>query len=153
MFVVALLATVAFAAAGVHAWIVPPDLDLMRVHVLPTMVSSLLLIFPQVWVLIYLLATGRVVRRELADGAASPADLATSRRLRRRALPPVALSATAALVTVLLGFGLVSGAAEGPAHALAFVATLTLQLWALAVEWPTLRDHARLLRELEARES
>jgi len=148
MLTVALLATVAFAAAGLHAWAAPPAEDLGR-HVLLGLGSSMLVVFPHLWVLVYLLGTGRAVRREVAEHGAPETALARARRLLLLALPPLALAVAGAVATVLLGPPVVTGVLEPRVHAVAFAAALGAQAWALLAERRALRDNAALLAELD----
>jgi len=148
MLTVALVATLAFAAAGVHAWLAPPADDL-GLHVLLGLGSAMLVVLPHLWVLVYLLGTGRAVRREVVDHGAPDAALARARRHRLVALPPLALAVAGAVATVLLGPPVVTGALDARLHAAVFAAALAAQLWALLAERRALRDHAALLAELD----
>jgi len=149
MLTVAALATLAFAAAGIHGWAAPPADDLGR-HVLLGLGSAMLVVFPHLWVLVYLLGTGRAVRCEVAEHGAPDSALDRARRLRRSALPPAALAVAAAVATVLLGPPVVTGVLDPRAHAIAFGAALACQLWALWAERRALRDNAALLTEFDA---
>jgi hypothetical protein len=147
--VVAVLATVAFVAAGAYSFF-DPQLDEMRLHVLLTLGAVLLLVFPHLWIGIYLAGTGRAIRREVAEGRAEPSAAAESARHLHRALPPLLLASLAALATVALGQSILAGTAQPWHHVTAFVVTLLLQLWALLVERQSLTRNARLLDRLDA---
>jgi hypothetical protein len=148
--VVAALATVAFLGAGVYSFF-DPHIEEMRLHVLLTLGAVLLLVFPHLWIGLYLLGTGRAVRREAAEGRADGADVAEARSHLRRALPPLALASLGALATLAVGHGILTGTTRPWHHVAAFAATLALQLWALVAERRTLTRHAALLARLEAR--
>jgi hypothetical protein len=146
--VVALLATVAFLGAGVYSFF-DPEIEEMRLHVLLTLGAVLLLVFPHLWIALYLLGTGRAVRREVAEGRAAAAAAAEARRHLRRTLPPLVLASLAALATIAVGHGLLTGTTEPWHHVAAFALTLALQLWALLTEHRTLTAHAALLTRLD----
>ena len=147
--VVAVLATVAFLAAGVYSFF-DPQLDEMRLHVLITLGAVLLLVFPHLWIGLYLAGTGRAIRREVAEGRAEPSAATEARRHLRRALPPLLLASLAALSTIALGQAILAGTAQPWHHLTAFALTLLLQLWALHVERQSLTQNAALLDRLDA---
>lgn len=147
--VVAVLATVAFLGAGAYSFF-DPRLDEMRLHVLLTLGAVLLLIFPHLWIGLYLFGTGRAIRREVAEGRAEPSAAAEAGRHLRRALPPLLLASLAALSTIALGQAILAGTAQPWHHVTAFVVTLLLQLWALLVERQSLTRNAHLLDRLDA---
>jgi uncharacterized membrane protein YphA (DoxX/SURF4 family) len=147
--VVALLATVAFVGAGAYSFF-DPQLDEMRLHVLLTLGAVLLVVFPHLWIGLYLVGTGRAIRREVAEGRAEPSAAAESRRHLRRALPPLLLASLAALSTIAFGQAILAGTAQPWHHLTAFVVTLLLQLWALQVERQALTQNAKLLDRLDA---
>jgi hypothetical protein len=147
--VVALLATVAFLGAGAYSFF-DPQLGEMRLHVLLTLGAVLLLVFPHLWIGLYLFGTGRAIRREVAEGRAEPSAAVEASRHLRRALPPLLLASLAALATVALGQAILLGTAEPWHHVTAFVVTLLLQAWALLVERQSLTQNAQLLDRLDA---
>lgn len=151
IFTVSLLATAAFVAAGIHAYVAPPTVDAdLGIHILLSLGAVLLLVFPHLWTLIYLWSTGRAVRREVEARHASPRVISRSRRLRRRALPPLVLASLAALATLLLGQEALVGTRPW-LHPVAFFTALALQLWALWAERSALAANAALLDELDER--
>jgi hypothetical protein len=150
IFTVAVLAALAFVAAGVDAYLATSVEGELGHHVLLTLGAALLVVFPHLWTVFYLLTTGRAVRLEVEEKRASPRVLSRTRRNRRRALPPALLTAAAALATVMLG----QQALVGPRpwlHPAAFFLALALQLWALWAERRSLWDNAALLAELDAK--
>jgi hypothetical protein len=146
---VSVLATVAFLAAGLHAWAGDPAADL-GTHVLFALAAALLVVFPHVWTLIYLAMTGRAAAAEVDDRHASPRVLSRGKRNRRRAWPPLFLASLGALGTVALGWT-AQVDAHAWTHAACFAATLVVQLWALWAEKKSLWDNADLLAELDAK--
>jgi len=149
IFTVSVVATVALAAAGVHAWVVPPEQD-MAGHVLYTLAAALLVVFPHLWTLLYLAMTGRAAAAEVSDRHVSPRVLSRVRRNRRRVWPPLLLACAGALGTVALGQNALVGR-HAWTHAALFLATLAFQLWSLWAERKSLWDNAELLADLDAR--
>jgi hypothetical protein len=150
IFTVAVLAALAFVAAGVDAFLTPSIDAALGHHVLLTLGAALLVVFPHLWTVLYLVTTSRAVRIEVEEKRASPRVLSRTARNRRRALPPALLTALAAMGTVMLG----QQALVGPqpwVHAAAFFLCLVLQGWALWAEHRSLWDNAALLAELDAR--
>ncbi|HMB55379.1 MAG TPA: hypothetical protein VKU40_18820 [Thermoanaerobaculia bacterium] len=146
---VSVLATVAFAAAGVHAWAGDPAADL-GAHVLYALAAALLVVFPHVWTLIYLAMTGRAAAGEVDDRNVSPRVLSRVKRNRRRAWPPLVLASLGALGTVALGWN-AQVDTHAWTHGACFAATLAVQLWAVWAEKQSLWDNADLLTDLDAR--
>jgi hypothetical protein len=146
--VVSVLATAAFVAAGAHAALVPAG-EGMRLQVLLALGSAMLLVFPHLWVVIYLTGTARAVRLEVAAGRAPATALAAARGWRQRVLLPLGLATAGALGTLAAGQGVALGMLR-PVHQVAVLgATLACQLWAVAAEWRSLRGNAGLLAGLE----
>jgi hypothetical protein len=145
---VSLVATAAFLAAGVHGVLAPVGEEI-QLHVLLTLGSSMLVVFPHLWIAIYLAGTGRAVRLEAAAGRATAAAGVEARAHLRRALAPALLAAAGALATVAAGQAVVAGSLSGGHHLAVFVAALVLQGVALAVEWRTLGRNALLLAGLD----
>lgn len=146
---VSVLATVAFVAAGIHAHAVSVEADL-GFHVLLTLASALLVVFPHLWVVLYLWGTGRAVKKEVEARRASPRMRSRVRRYRLHAWPPALLASAAALGTVMLGRDALVGPTATP-HRVLFFTTLVLQAWALWAERRVLWDNAALLDDLEKR--
>lgn len=151
--VVAVLATLAFLAAGVHAWLVPVEdavgsSNLAR-HVLLGLASALLLVFPNLWVILYLWGTGRAVAKEVDAGRAAAVARERVRRYRRLAVPPSALVVVLALATVFLGQNALVDVAAWQ-HPALFAATLAAEAWALWAQRRALWGNAALMTELDA---
>lgn len=144
---VSAVATVAFLAAGVHAFLVPPD-EAMQLHVLLTVGAVLLLVFPHLWTVIYLIATGRAIGLEEGEAARDAA--AASRRLLWGALPALLLASLGAFATIAVGQGILAATSQPWHHVTAFGATLGLQAWALFAGRRALYANAALLDRLDA---
>lgn len=149
IFVVSVLATLLFVAAGVHAYLVPVEDD-PATHVLIAVAAALLVVLPHLWSVLYLWGTGRAVRREVEEKRASPRVMSEARRYRRRAVPPLLLASAAALATLGLGNQALAAGVSW-LHAALFFLTLALQGWALWAERSGLWANAALLDELDRR--
>ncbi|HVT59825.1 MAG TPA: hypothetical protein VHR45_15670 [Thermoanaerobaculia bacterium] len=125
--------------------------DLLRGHVLVGLGACLVLLFSHCWILLYLLATGRVVAGLVRENGLEAEIAARSGRLRLRALPWLALALMAALATFLLGSIAFAGSAPVGVHHALFYATLAAQGRALWIESRVLRDNHRLLADLGQR--
>jgi hypothetical protein len=110
----------------------------------------MLVVFPHLWVLVYLFGTGRAIHREVAEHGAPESALARVRGHRLAVLPPLALAVAGAIATVLLGPPVVTGALDPRVHAAVFLGAVALQLWAVVAERRVLRDNSALLGELDA---
>lgn len=121
----------------------------IEAHLMLAVGSALALLFPHLWVLFFLLATGRGLRRPAANTANTAAGLAAVAKPRRLAFAALGL-AVAALAALL-----VSGAADYThpgglgLHAGLFWAALALQVAALAAEWRALAANGALLAALD----
>ena len=146
------LATVGVAVAaglgyGLHS---PSDPGMPR-HVIAALASSLLLMLSQIWILLYLLATGKVIRDAVREGGLGPAPLIALRRLRRVCYPAILLAAALVLATFLVGGVVASKGAPPWVHHALFWAALAVQAVALWVEWWGLAGNERLLVEVDRR--
>ena len=149
IFIVSVLATLFFVAAGVHAYLVPVADD-PGTHILLSIAAVLLVVLPHLWTVLYLWGTGRAVRNEVEEKRASPRVMSEARRYRRRAMPPLLLASAAALATLGLGNQALSGSGSW-LHPALFFTTLALQVWALWAERSSLWQNAALLDELDRR--
>jgi hypothetical protein len=155
LLVLGLLGTVGLIATGVFGYGLVGSSDThVRLHLLLSLEATLVLLFSHTWIVLYLLATGRVITRA-ASGRADAADLLDrARRLRLRAIPWL-LAALAAVGAAFLsgGTAYLGTFLKIVHHALYFVA-VAAQIGALVVERRVLVEHDRvtadLLRRLQA---
>lgn len=146
-----IFAAVLFLAAAIRALAVEsfgPD----PVHVGLSLAATTLLCFSQLWFVLYLVLTGRMLRRTLGDGTWRE-PLALSSRLQRLTLPLALASAVGALGEVALGAWYLVSLNAARLHTVVFWMTLAVTLAALWVEHTVARDHERMLREVDARVS
>ena len=155
LLVLGVLGTAGLIATGAFGYGLVGSSDLhVRLHLLLSLEATLVLLFSHTWIVLYLLATGRVITRA-ASGRADAADLLDqARRLRLKAIPWL-LAALGAVGAAFLSGGT---AYSGPFlkivhHALYFIA-VAAQVGALVVERRVLAEHDRvtasLLRRIEA---
>lgn len=146
---VGLLALLLFTLAGAGGLRVEVDSDGFRWHLLLGLGSSLLAVFAHGWVVVYLLLTGRLLRRTLGAPAAGPHRVVAR---RSRWAWPLALAAALGSLGVLAGSAPVyTGRLSAAAHQGMFWGALALQLAALAAEWRALGLHERLIRATDGR--
>jgi hypothetical protein len=142
------LALVAVAGAG-YRWFGD-----QRLHILLALIVSLLLVFAQLWISIYLVGTSRLIGKTVAAHGFDPAEDDLRRRLVRRALPWLVLGALAVLAAFLSGaYAMVRQGYLHPRywHHGIFFATLVLQFAALYAARPGLVETERRIRELDGR--
>jgi hypothetical protein len=136
-------------AAGLGYGLSSPADAGMPTHIIAALAASLLAMFSHSWILLYLLATGRMIRDAVREGGLDPALLAESRRLRRVCYACLLAAAALVMATFLVG-GAVAGKAVPPwmHHLLAWVAVAAQGL-ALWIEWWTLAANERLLGNVD----
>ncbi len=132
---------------GLHS---PADPGMPR-HVVAALASSLLLMLSQVWILLYLLATGKVIRDAVREGGLGPAPLITLRHLRRVCYPAILLAMALVMATFLVGGAVASKGSPPWVHHALFWAALAVQAVALWIEWWGLAGNERLLVEVDRR--
>ena len=160
LLVLGLLGTVALIAAGALGYgLGGASEEQVRSHVLLSLAATLLLVFSHTWIVLYLLATGRVISQVAAErspGGAGGGDatrelLERARRLRLRALPWLLAAIAALAATFLAGSAVVSGSIPAPVHQALFYVTLVAQGSAMLVERRVLAEHDRAGDELRRR--
>lgn len=140
-----------FLAAAIRAFLVDP-IGPDPVHVGLALAAASLLGFSQLWFVLYLVLTGRMLRRTLADDTWRK-PLAISSRSQRMTVPLALASATGVLGEVALGTWFLTSPTAANLHTVVFWITLVVTLGALWVEHTVARDHERILREVNARVS
>jgi hypothetical protein len=116
----------------------------VRGHVLLGLAASLVLMFSHTWIVLYLLATGKVISRVVQERGFSEELLEPARRLRLRTIPWLVAALAAVAATFLTGGAVLSGSAPGWVHHALFVLTLLLQGSAMVAERRVLAEHERL---------
>ena len=147
LIVVGAVAVAAFLAAGVLGF-EASDRGNLRLHLLVGFVSVLLLLLSQVWILIFLVASGRAVRRTVERAGLDPALAAESRARVRRLAPWLASAVLLSVATFALGPQMGGGRAPRWLHAGLAAVALAAQLSALVLERRELGAHALRLGEL-----
>jgi|GEM_PF-4064507 len=131
-------------------------------HLGLALAAGVLLGFTQIWFVLYLLLTGRLLHRHLGDesgteiGANGGEDawedpLHRARLHRRRTVPPAIATVVGLLALVVLGTRLpIQPGALVYHHAVSWL-TFAAAVGALVTERRVARDHSRLLGEVDAR--
>lgn len=137
---VGVLAGLGFAATAVLGYPLSGNTDPgMQRHILVGLASTLLLLFSHCWILLYLIATGRVIRQT------EPAQAGAARRFKIRCFPVLALAVALAVATFVLGAGAYTDQVAAWMHHALFFATLVAQGLALWIEGKVLDDNEQLL--------
>jgi hypothetical protein len=140
------LGLVAAAAAG-YGMLGGPDPQ-MHAHALLSLAATLVLMFSHTWIVLYLLATGRVMADTVAARGLDRGVLERARRLRLRALPWLLAAVVALIATFLLGSAAFSGRILGWLHHGFFYLALLLQIAAIRIEGRVLGEHDQLSIEV-----
>jgi hypothetical protein len=143
------LGLVAAAAAGYHA--VGGADPLMHAHALLSLATTLVLMFSHTWIVLYLLATGRVISDTVSARGFEATLLERARRLRLDALPWLLAAVVSLVVTFLLGSVASSGRILAWLHQGSFYLTLLLQIAAIRIEGRVLAKHDQLSIEVAGR--
>ena len=123
----------------------------VRQHVLLSLAASLVLMFSHTWIVLYMLATGKVISRVVRERGYPEELLEPARRLRLRFIPWLLAAAAAVIATFLTGGLVLSGGAPPAVHHLLFYVTLVLQGAAMVAERRVLAEHERLAGDLGRR--
>ena len=123
----------------------------VRGHVLLGLAAALVLMFSHTWIVLYLLATGKVISRVVQERSFPEELIEPARRLRLRAIPWLLAALAAVAGTFLTGGAVLSGAVAGWVHDTLFVLALVLQGGAMLAERRVLAEHQRLAAELGRR--
>jgi hypothetical protein len=160
LLVLGLLGTVVLIGAGALGYgLGGAAEEQVRSHVLLSLAATLVLIFSHTWIVLYLLATGRVISQAAAErypgGAGGDAAVAVllerARRLRLRALPWLLAAIGALAAAFLTGSAAASGSIPAPVHQALFYVTLAAQGAAMLIERRVLAEHDRVGDDLRRR--
>jgi len=140
------LGTAGLLAAAVLGYTAPRAADphALQGHVLMSLAATLVVMFSHTWILLYLLATGRVLSQVVAARGFAAELAERARRLRLRALPWLLAVLAAVTVTFFLGGIAFGGRTAAAIHQALFFVTLGLQLGAMTVERRVLAEHEGL---------
>jgi hypothetical protein len=138
-------------AAGLGYGLSSPADAGMRTHVVAALVALLLLMFSHSWILLYLLATGKMIRDAVREGGLDPEPLAVSRSLRRICYPVILAAALLTIATFLVGGAVAARAASPWVHQTLFWSALAVQGAALWFEWKGLAVNERVLVDVDQR--
>lgn len=152
LWILGALATVGIAVTAAFGYGLesPGDPGMPR-HIVTALASSLLLMLAHSWILIYLLATGKVIRDAVREGGLDPSPLARSRRLRRICYPAILLAAALVMATFLVGGAVAARSVSPWVHQTLFWAAIVVQAAALWIERWGLAENESLLVEVDRR--
>jgi hypothetical protein len=158
LLVLGLLGTAGLIAAAVLGYGLGGAADTqVRAHVLLSLGAALVLMFSHTWIVLYLLATGRVISQVVRERGwqeapeAQSGPLEQARRLRLRVIPWLVATIAAVAATFLTGGAALAGAVPAAVHHALFYLTLGLQGGAMLAERRVLAGHERLAAELGRR--
>jgi hypothetical protein len=123
----------------------------VRQHVLVGLAAALLLMFSHTWIVLYILATGKVISSVVRERSYPEELLEPARRLRLRVIPWLVAAFAGVAATFLTGGAVLSGAMPAAVHHLLFYLTLVLQGAAMVAERRVLAEHERLAADLGRR--
>ncbi len=147
-----LLGTAGLIAAAVLGYGLKGAADTqVRAHVLLSLAASLVLMFSHTWIVLYLLATGRVISGVVREKGFETELLERARRPRLRAIVLLVAALAAVGGTFMSGGGALSGTAPAALHHALFYVTLLLQGGAMFAERRVLADQESLAIELGRR--
>lgn len=151
LLILGFLATAGFIVAGVRGYQGIDDPPVLQEHVFWALGAGLLMLLSHSAILIYLVATERMVRRTVAEHSFEPRFTAESKACVAKALPIGLLAVLALALAVVAGAGLLARFTPQWTHHASVYAALLLQLGALAREAGALSSQDRLIAELDRR--
>jgi hypothetical protein len=113
----------------------------MQAHALISLTATLVLMFSHTWIVLYLVATGRVMAQGVASAGLDATLLERARRLRLHTLPWLLAAILSLIATFLLGSAAFAGRLLAMLHHVFFYVTLILQIVAMRVEGKVLAEH------------
>lgn len=152
LLVIGWVATLALVAAAALGYAIPvPELIAARTHIFASLIATLLLVFAHCWIFLYLLGTGRLIRKVVAENGLEDSLVEATRKLHRDLFPPLLMALGLPIATFVLGSGALAGGVPAWVHHGLFYAALAVQVRALRVEQRVLADNARRIAGLDAR--
>lgn len=145
---------VLFVLAGVLGYGVDVEEDGFRLHLFLAMAAGLLIFFTHGYLVVYLILTGRLLRRTEVPDSGAQGELAELRRrvLRRGrwVIPVLVVAAAGAVLTVTLGASVYTEVLSLATHQLLAWGTVALEIVALGLAWPLLGRHETLIRRTDS---
>lgn len=123
----------------------------VRRHVLLALAAALVLMFSHTWIVLYMLATGKVISRVVRERGYPEELLERARRLRLRVIPWLLAALAAVAATFITGGAVLSGGVPAIVHQLLFYLALVLQGTVMLAERRVLAEHERLAADLGRR--
>ena len=152
LLVLGLLGTAGLLAAAVLGYGLTGAADvLVRQHLLLGLAAALVLMFSHTWIVLYVLATGKVISRVVRERGFPDELLERARRLRLRVVPWLLAALAAVGATFLTGGAVLSGAVPAIVHQLLFYLALVLQGAVMLAERRVLAEHERLAADVGRR--
>ena len=152
LLVLGLLGTAGLIAAAALGYGLSASADVqVRRHVLLGLAATLVLMFSHTWIVLYMLATGKVISRVVREHGYPDELLERARRLRLRVVPWLLAALAAVAATFLTGGAVLSAAVPAIVHQLLFYLTLVLQGGVMLAERRVLDEHERLAVEIGRR--
>lgn len=152
LLIIGALATLGFLASGVYGYLLdgPADPGMQR-HMLLALGACLGLVFSHCWILLYLIGTGRAIRRTVEETGLEERYVEEAGRLLWSAVPWALLAIGLAIGAFLLGGAAATGAVRLWAHHAVSGLALAFQAWVLWRERRALRSNQRLIDEIDRR--
>jgi hypothetical protein len=149
IWIVGVAAAVLFTVSALTGYSVEPRRGEIRLHLLISVGSGLLVVFCQLWIAFYLLTTDRLVRRTVRREGLAEELLEPLAGWLVRTLPLLIPALALAVAVVALGAETYTGRLSAAAHQALGWGALAFQAAALAVEKGVLERHEALFREVD----
>lgn len=116
-------------------------------HLTVGLLTAIYVVAVHTLLIMFMIVTGRVLKSAMQSRPLAPEFLDELNQFfaRKSAYPAALLAAVAVVATAVLGYAQRGFGITPAIHMLAGLGTLLLNLWALPIEWMTLRDNQGLL--------
>jgi len=118
-------------------------------HLLTALISCLLLLFSHCWIMFYLIGTGKAIKEAVASAGLSPDLIEKTKEYKNRSYPSLMLAMGLAMVTFILGGGVVTRVIPVWVHHGLFLATIAVQVRTLLIEGKVLVENEKLMSEVD----
>lgn len=146
----AVLATGGILATGLAGYRAGLDVSHLRGHLLAALASTMLLTFAHLWILLYLLATARLLRREAGERGI---DEEAVDGFARRAVLPFTLALGGVAAMLASGAMAYAGTLSATSHGVVFWVGSAAQVVALVLARGVVSGHDQVVRRIEAASS